>query len=521
MKLFNRILISIKRQWVKTMLAFSLVFLLATLMAGAISIRRAIINADENLRRQLPAMATIRQDQEAISQAFNEGLELRFESVSGHLIREIGSLPYVNSFDYSTWGFSFFGDDLVRVFDSEMFVAINVPMESIRDHDSLRAQGLNSERFMLKGIHHPYVMDVEAGLIQLIDGRTFTLEEVENGSSVVLVSHDFMESNDFIIGDIIELDYRIYHVEGGVSVAQEEFSSENLLNSTSFELEIIGVFIHEITYDRELEPWMIREHFEISNRFYVPNRVIESTIDLYLETFSEGDEIIEDFLMIDDLEEVIQYENIVFLLHDPLYLLGFHRAALNLLPDFWMVSDLSNAYAPMATAMETVRDMANGLLIGSIIATSVTLTLLILMLLQERKQEIGVYLALGERKVKLYVQNTLEILLISMVAVTLALGVGYFLADQISSEMMARELSNQMMQEHEGFYGSDSLEAMGFRIEMTEEEMIEAYRVHLTFEVVLTFYLMVVGTIMIATTMPMLYLLKMNPKNILLKSNIG
>jgi len=492
------------------------------MISGAVSVHRAIVNTDQNLRHQLPAIATIRQDEEAISHALDEEIDIEgIEVVRGPLIREIGQLPYVRLFDYTAWGFNFFSDSLIRVFDRELFLDLGVPQESIRDVQSLRYHSINFEQFILKGVHHPDVADIEAGLIQLVEGRTFTADEVENSQHVVIVSQSFLDNNNLYLGGNLEIDYRIYHEESGALILEEHFSEVNLLGYQTFELEIIGVFDHELEMDDDLVPWEIAEHFNIINRIYVPNGLVESTVDLYLDIFPEDDPLIEEIVAAEALEDIIQYEHIVFLLNDPSYLAHFNRAATELLPKFWVVSDLSNAYAPIASSMENMQEIADTLLIGAVSAAIITISLLVLLLVYDRKQEIGVYLALGERRIKLAIQVLLETMMISTISITFALLVGNFLAGIVSTEMIARDVSRQLNEEQFLEIDTGTPESMGFRIEMTEADMMEAYDLGLTLDVIFVFYTTALGVIIIATLMPMTYILNLKPKDILLKSTIG
>ena len=87
MNVFNRAFVSIKRNIWKSITLFSLLFLLSSLMVGAILTRSSIHATDENLRAQLPAVATIP--------------ESHFIQLDPQVIRQVGDLPYVRAFDYS------------------------------------------------------------------------------------------------------------------------------------------------------------------------------------------------------------------------------------------------------------------------------------------------------------------------------------------------------------------------------------------------------------------------------------
>lgn len=162
-----------KRHPIKSITLFMLFFVLSTFTISAIFVRQAVINTDINLRRMLPTVATITQDTHAINNAREISDEpIIVEPVTSSIIHEIGNLDYVRMFDYTTWSFNFFSNNIYRVFD---------PQSTSVDNNSLRQQGFNFEQFTLKGVNNPYVADIEGGLINLISGRTFTEDEIDSG----------------------------------------------------------------------------------------------------------------------------------------------------------------------------------------------------------------------------------------------------------------------------------------------------------------------------------------------------
>ena len=52
--------------------------------------------------------------------------------------------------------------------------------------------------------------------------------------------------------------------------------------------------------------------------------------------------------------------------------------------------------------------------------------------------------------------------------------------------------------------------------DLTVDEMIEAFDTTLTIEAIIWFYVVGIGTVMISTLIPIVYLVKLNPKKVLL-----
>ena len=67
MNFFNRALLSVKRKLGKSLILFVVVFILGNIIAGAISVRQAVNNSDENIRKSLGAEYGSELDYETIS----------------------------------------------------------------------------------------------------------------------------------------------------------------------------------------------------------------------------------------------------------------------------------------------------------------------------------------------------------------------------------------------------------------------------------------------------------------------
>jgi len=504
MNLFKRATLSIKRKLGRFLIVLACVFLLSTLMSGAVSVRQAIINTDQVLRRQLPAVATLVIDSEATFNYFELTGEFLEVWITPSVIREIGALPYVDVFDYTAWGFHFFSSELIRAFDENLFSHLDLPSSQIRDRGSLSHwEETTFEHFTLKGGQHPDILDIETGLIQLTAGRTFTEAEIESLSYVAVVSRDFLEANNLSLGSFLILDYFIFD--------QDE---ETVLISQPFELEIIGIF------EKELElgaaSYEIHHYIDFVNRIYVPNAVVESIVDSYMEVLPELDpDFYAEISTIANIEDILGYDDFLFLLHDPADLAAFANAANDFLPAFWLVEDLSNTYADLSNSMEMMNEIANMLVIGTIFATLIILGLLILLFLVDRKQEVGIYLALGEKKHKILSQFIVEIMVASITGMTFALFVGNSLGNQISQTMIEQDVIRQLEDPHR-VVTHGLLHGMGFRVEMTHEDMLALYEVTLDASTIILFYSVTLSAISLTIAIPTWIVVKMEPKEVLL-----
>ena len=248
------------------------------------------------------------------------------------------------------------------------------------------------------------------------------------------------------------------------------------------------------------------------NQIYVPNTVIGSMIGEYFRFFEDHYPEMLDELQMDQL---IMYENIVFLLADPLNLVDFAQKVMNVLPDFWAVSDLSNAYAPMIEAMSLMREIADGILIVALITMFLIIFLLCSLFLYDRKKEIGIYLALGEQKSKIATRFLLEVSLISVFSIILALVMTNIVAPSISNSMMRNNFTQIIEIDCVEIIYANTPEALGFRHEISPSEMLETFNVSMNGSSTVLFFSISLATIIIASTIPLVFMMRRNAREIL------
>ena len=521
LNILKRALITLNRNKGKSILLVTIIMIISTLVSSSIVVNHALENTDKALRMKLPAVATIHLDGESFSEGqmalFNQTGEWMYpEMVSLEIIRKIGGLPYVRMFDANVTSHSFYSSRLERFFDQAVFDDVYEGVFFVEDHQSYRKLwGVDFERFIVKGVENPNVVDIESGLIDLIMGRTFTEAEVLNGEHVVLVSQPFLATNGLNLGDVLVLEYRVFGPMFGEVNMIAYLSDENLYKKEVFEFEIVGVFdrgLDDIYYLLDADV-----HIEILNTIYMPNKVIAQTYDILIEAwYEEHRELLSYGLIYGNRMDVINYDGIIYLLYDPLDLQNFRVAAQEKLPDFWVVSDLSNAYYIFENSMSMMHNTFQMLFIASLGAMLITVSLLIFLYLRDRRQEIGIYLALGEKKGKILKQILIENIILGILGITLGLWIGYAVSGVVSRDM----LQTNLMQQAEGevfmsFVGQEP-EGMGFRHRMTNEEMMEVYDTSISISIVMYFYVVAIGTIVVATILPTFLIIKIKPKNTLL-----
>jgi Predicted permease. len=136
--------------------------------------------------------------------------------------------------------------------------------------------------------------------------------------------------------------------------------------------------------------------------------------------------------------------------------------------------------------------------------------LMVLLFLRDRKHELGIYLSFGERRSKIIGQIILELLLIGGVACLLSLVTGYFLGNILSDSLLQTD------------WMADTSEQMGVYYEnwlatnVSYQEVQSAYEVSFSIGYVISYLLLGLGTIVLSALVPLLYILRLNPKKIMM-----
>jgi putative ABC transport system permease protein len=134
--------------------------------------------------------------------------------------------------------------------------------------------------------------------------------------------------------------------------------------------------------------------------------------------------------------------------------------------------------------------------------------------LHDRKHEIGIYLALGEKRAKIMMQILAEVATITFVAMSLALFVGNQVSNMMTREMLRVEVLMPREREHNG-----SLMRLGFMQSAPDiypEELMEIFDVSLDKGAIIIFYTIGLGTVILSTIVPIFYVTRLNPKKVLM-----
>ena len=493
MKFWKRAIISIQRKLGKTAILFIVVFILGNIMAGAIAINQATLNVEKNVKSKLGASATVEIDYEKWSKEHgDEENPVYPEDIDVEKIKEIGSLEMVGSYDYSSMG-------------GIQSRTLKPAQEGEDDYFGTNSSGL--QYFNINGTQQTSLLDVESGKAKLLEGRSFTEDEINNGKEVVLIAKQFAEENNLSVGSIASF-VTVVEDYGDMKGSFSE-SDIKILGEQAIDLEVIGILEYVLKpadkkngYDEN--GW---QNAMRMNMLYVPNEVVTAMNKFSVDTMLEARPD-----MPEEEKEMWNrtYYSSVFMLKSPDLIEDFRAAATPLLPEYNHVVTSSDSYEQIAGSMQMMQRISKMVLYTAIFATVLILTLLIILFIRDRKHEFGIYLALGEPKAKVVGQILTEVVCIAFVAMSLSLVTGSMLAASVSGTMIQSQLENE--QDGGMMYAGGGIHD----VDVTEDEVIENYKVSITPTYVIVFYAVGLSTVIAATVIPTLYLLRLNPKKIMM-----
>ena len=503
MNLLQRAKVSIQRNFVKSGIFFLTLFILGILISGAILIRQAIFNTEQNLRRNMPAVAIVEYDfdfEEAgvIYEETGVWPELVFENLTPDLIHKIGSFSQVRVFDYSIHiHFGVTGQGLKSWQNLDWY------SPAVTEND--QEWGVE---FGVEGVNRVDFLDARQDLIELVEGRSFLENELvqQLDTFPVLISADFAQVNELTIGSFFDIQVVVFDWIEREDGHYFEDREKPPLSEENFSLEVIGIFdpilphlLDDADLINVLEASMRRS--QINHRLYVPHKLARMLFDARGNTWALGEEI------------EVAFQSF-FMLEDPLLFDDFAQDVENL-PGNWIAVDFSTGFSDISSSMESLMGVANFILFMGVGATLLIVGFIVLLFLYDRKHEIGIYLALGEKKKKIILQVLSELIVLTVVSTTMSLFVGNIVAGEISTNILNEHLLNPS-DVISSLERSHPLVDMGYQFELNVEEMLAAFEVGLDFNTVITIYVLLTVIVLCVVLISLSRIIKLNPKDILM-----
>jgi len=477
MNVLNRASTSIFRQLKKSIILLMLTAILGVVLLTSIVMSRALLITEEALLMQVPAVATL------VYKSY--GQETLWIQPTRGEIEAIGNLSYVQSYDFIMRSF-FYSPNLIWPF-----------------LDNAEAWGDRGRSFMGRGVNNPEIADISSDLIYLVEGRTFTKEEISNSAPVVILPRDMANASDLSVGSIIEIKNIVYNIFS-------EGEDDVILAERTLNVEIIGLIgrnVDDIIGDPDY--------------IYMPIGLAEDM--LKFDTNIKLDFNAEKFRTIG--QGAFQEDPIlesIFVLESPRNLENFSIAADELLPENWSVVGIDDSvYSTIINSMNGILEISSMIQWGGIFATFLIMFLMLHLVLRDRRHEIGIYLSLGSKKKSIIFQLLTEVGMITLTGMVMAVLISSMMASSISSHLLEQRLFGQIETNYSDFSEIPWELTLFTPREMTAEEMLELYNVNLDLRIIFIFVVTGLFVILASSILPIWCLAKSKPKELLLQGKIG
>ncbi|HIC7791261.1 TPA: ABC transporter permease [Listeria monocytogenes] len=498
MNFFKRAWLSMKARKGRSVLQLIIFTVVCVLILSGFTIQSAADKASELAREQLGGTVTLTVDREKQMQAMRDEAassdssstesKPQFESspIDVSDANELAKLNHVASYNYysSTQA-------LASGFD---------PIESSGDTSSSNDESSTTAETQGPGGGQggPQMVDADLSISGLLDSATSTdfeagtseltsgvaITSADKDKNVAMVEENLAEENDWKVGD--------------------SFTVTSSDGNTKVTLKIVGIYK---TTDSGSDMAQNFSFLNPYNKVYVPYTVANTI---------KGS----------DYKNTV--DSAVYTMDDAANISAFEKETKKVDSIDWDTFKLDandTLYQQMIGPINSVASFSKNVVYIVSIAGALILGLLVMMQVRDRKYEMGVLLAIGEKRGKLIAQFFVEILIVALVSFGLAAASSHYVAQLAGNQLLAQQNSSTnettTSTENRGPGGGGQGGPGGFGESVSNltknTEQIKELDIQVTLEDMLKMGGIGIGIAFISVLLPAALVLRMNPKTILTK----
>ena len=495
------------RKPMKSLMIFLVMFVISNLIVTGIFILKGTEKATNATLSQMTPIIYYTQDYDRYWRAqelgFVDSETDPMPNISLETALEIGRSNDVEAFDLSTQSTALIrsikaykdpnsqgGGNWITSTDSEGNT------ETFQEPDYYEMLGSSSSEFK-----------VASGTIEIVDGRGINEDDVANSNYVLVIEENLAKANNLSVGDTLPVDFKM------VWDAEEAA----LPSTTENDFEIVGIYRNLSAADQN-DTWMTER---VATQIYVPYNVayelsfevqkesIQESIAQGYWTQEEADEYLEQY-------SEVQPNTIGYLLKDPLKVRDFIEDNTRLLPSEYHVLKVGNStYDSIAKSIDSMTQTSNLIIYIVFGAGILILSLITSLTLKSREYEIGVLLSLGESKLKVIGQLMSELLIIALVAFSLSIVSGNFIAKYYGQQLLQTQMESAMTQSNNfNIYVPEQMSSNESST-LQYTDFVTSFNIEL--DPIVYLELMAYGLLVVAvsTFIPIIFIMRYNPKTIL------
>ncbi|HDR7355714.1 ABC transporter permease [Bacillus wiedmannii] len=474
MNFMKRAILSMKKR-IGTSLILMAVFLIVTnLVLSGFTIQNASKKAADAARKKLGADVTLGLDFDKLGQQARETGEMpNLPKLNTKEADQLADSKYVNDYNYigSTFGISD-GLKLVGASEGEEGGKGKAGMAAVRGGSSSGTEIDMNASFMIEGVRKTALQEsFKNGKSKIIDGKPIT--EQMKDQNVALMEKRLAELNNLKVGDKVKV--------------QSGDKKETL------EIEIIGIYeTNEQAMGQQAPPIM-----DPANKLYMPHSTMKKL----------------------EVDQGISSVQVVYFLNDPQYIDAFKKEAKKSNIDFnyYKLDAHDSLYKQMIGPIENTSSTSQMIIYIVSIAGAIILGLIIMLSIKGRRKEMGILLSIGEKKWKLMAQFVVEVVCVAILAFGLSITTGAKVSQYIGDHLLSSEIATANEETDTTRNSTVMMSGSGSTLQNQKEDPIDKIDVSVTGEDVGKMGGIGLAIAIIATLLPALSILRLNPKQILLK----
>lgn len=308
--------------------------------------------------------------------------------------------------------------------------------------------------FRVIGNSEDIPQEFDDGTYEITQGRIRSKED--EGKDTLLLSEEFAGKNNLAVGDIIDL------------------TSDT--DQQTYPFEIIGIFKGSASF--------------MVDQMYTS---LESAKKL-AKTLSDDSNA----------------ASVSFRLKDPMDIDTFINQHKKQMPNEYITLYASdNEYKSLTRPLDLISTVISLMLVVVFAAGAIIMLAIITIFVRDRKFEIGLLLSSGEGKLKIVSQFLMELLLVSVIAFTIAAAASRFSADYAASWIVKNQLVEENTQESSGIIAIGGAPGKN---EVKINDVAREFNVSVDGEVVLNLLMISFGLVLLSAGAPLLIILSYKPR---------
>ena len=441
----------------------------------SLAINNSSNNLVESYKNSNPLEVTLGIDMHSLMENHNSDNSVQIESLTEDEIKNYGNSNYVK--DYYYYYSTSLSSDIKAISMVDLFKKDddNSDAPKMENNDK---EMKNDEDFKFSAYSDiSYIESFVNGTNKITEGEIFDNDNTDN---VIIISSDLASENNLQVGDKITF-----------------YSSSD--SSKTIELEIIGIY--EDSSDNS-ENFMGMNAMMSSNQIYTTVTAMQQILELK-----------------DSTNNTL---NAKFYLNNSDDLEAFSNELRDKgLSEYYSINDNSETVLATLKPIQNISNFSITFLIVICIVAVIVIGILTMINIRDRKYEIGVLRAIGMSKLKVMAQLLIEILIVTIIAIILGIGIGKITSQPVTNVMLEQEISKYQEEQNQiqDNFGGKEVNRGGFGDKKPGENNVSNYVDSLTVSIKPIAILEVAGISLLITllcgTISIMYVNRYSPNKIL------